>query len=120
MATDERFATYVCDQLARAGAMTVRRMFGEYALYCDGKVVALLCDNRFFLKITAAPDTLLPSRVEGFPYPGAKPWIVLDEHLDDVDLMTRLVRATADALPPPRPKRRRRPAKAGVKRSTGA
>ena len=51
MATDQGFVDYVCDQLHGAGAIGCSRMFGEYALYCDGKVVALPCDNQFFLLI---------------------------------------------------------------------
>jgi hypothetical protein len=34
-------------------------MFGEYAIYCDGKVVALVCDDQFFLEPTAAGRALL-------------------------------------------------------------
>ena len=112
MATDERFAAYVCDQLAGAGDVRVRRMFGEYALYCDGKVVALLCDNRVFLKATKAADAWLSAPLRGCPFPGATPWIVLDAHLDDVELMTGVVRATAAALPPPAAKRPRKPRRA--------
>jgi TfoX/Sxy family transcriptional regulator of competence genes len=33
-----------------AGAISYRYMFGEYAIYCDGKVVALVCDNQLFVK----------------------------------------------------------------------
>jgi len=28
-----------------AGAVTFRKMFGEYAMYVDEKIVALVCDN---------------------------------------------------------------------------
>jgi len=104
MATDASFMTYVCDQVAGAGGVTTRRMFGEYALYCDGKVVALVCDNQCFLKPTAAARALLHSVREGFPFPGAKPWWVIDEELEDAVTASRLVRLTADALPMPKPK----------------
>jgi TfoX/Sxy family transcriptional regulator of competence genes len=50
MATDAEFVQYVVDQAAGAGAITYRKMFGEYALYADGKVVALVCDNKLFVK----------------------------------------------------------------------
>lgn len=96
--------TFVCDQVAGAGSVTTRRMFGEYALYCDGKVVALLCDNQCFLKPTAAVAALLPGVRVGFPFPGAKPWWVIDAELEDAATAARLVRLTADALPQPRPK----------------
>jgi TfoX/Sxy family transcriptional regulator of competence genes len=32
MASDAGYAEYVCDQLAAVGNVSVRRMFGEYAL----------------------------------------------------------------------------------------
>ena len=54
MASDPNFVEYVCYQIGRAGAITHRRMFGEYAVYYDGKVVALVCDNQFFIKPTNA------------------------------------------------------------------
>ena len=39
-------------EAAGPGAST-RRMFGEAALYLGPKVVALICDDRLFLKATA-------------------------------------------------------------------
>lgn len=102
MATDQGFVDYVCDQLRGAGTITWRRMFGEYALYSDGKVVALLCDNQFFLKPTAAARELLPRVKEGQPYPGAKPHLLLDEVLEDGELLSRLVAVTAREMPSPR------------------
>ena len=41
MASDLTFVEYVCDQMSAAGTITFRKMFGEYAIYCEGKVVAL-------------------------------------------------------------------------------
>lgn len=33
-------------------ALTAGQMFGEYALFLDGKVVALVCEDQLFLKPT--------------------------------------------------------------------
>ncbi len=104
MATDQQFADFVLDQIKGAGAVSTRRMFGEFALYCEGKVVALLCDNQFFLKPTLAGREALGKVVEAPPYPGAKRYFLLDEGLDDGEALTGLVRLTADALPLPKPK----------------
>ncbi len=101
MASDQNFVDYVCEQIAAAGAITQRKMFGEYAVYCDDKVVALVCDNQLFVKPTDQGRRLLDRVTEGFPYPGAKPWIIADEYLDDIELITRLISNTAAALPPP-------------------
>ena len=35
-----------------------RAMFGEYALYADGKVVALVCGDLFYVKILPASHSL--------------------------------------------------------------
>ncbi len=80
-------------------------MFGEYALYLDGKVVALACDNQVFLKPTAAGRALLHEVIEHPPYPSAKPHYLLADALEDTDTLQRLLRATANALPMPKPKK---------------
>lgn len=104
MASDQDFVDHVADQLRGVGNVTYRKMFGEYALYVGGKVVALVCDNQLFLKPTEAGRSLLGTPVEGPPYPGAKPHFVLDEHLDDRELLTALFVATEAALPRAKPK----------------
>jgi TfoX/Sxy family transcriptional regulator of competence genes len=102
MASDIGFVEYVCEQVAGAGHITHRRMFGEFALYCDGKVVALVCDNQLFLKPSTAGRALLQRVKEAPPYPGAKPYFLIDVDLEDAEQMVRLVRATAAELPPPK------------------
>lgn len=58
---------------------TARKMFGEYALYADGKVVALVCDNTLFVKITPQSSELEDVCEKGPPYPGAKDYYVVEE-----------------------------------------
>jgi TfoX/Sxy family transcriptional regulator of competence genes len=100
--SDISFVEYVCEQIRGAGHVSHRRMFGEFAVYCDGKVVALVCDNQFFLKPTAAGKALLDRVKEAPPYPGAKPYYLIDAQLDDAEAAAAIVRATADALPAPK------------------
>lgn len=54
-------------------------MFGEYALYCDGKTVALICDDQLFIKPTVSGHAYIGAVAEGFPYPGAKPWFECEQ-----------------------------------------
>lgn len=115
MASDIGFVEYVCEQIRGAGRVSHRRMFGEFAVYCDGKVVALVCDNQFFLKPTDAGKALLDRVKEAPPYPGAKPYYLVDAQLDDADAVAAIVRATADALPAPRAKPARSAAKKTAK-----
>lgn len=105
MASDQSYVDYVCEQIASAGVISQRKMFGEYAVYCNEKVVALVCDNQLFVKLTDAGRNMLGDITEGLPYPGAKPWIVGDEYLDDVELIARLIRVTTAALPAPAAKK---------------
>lgn len=115
MASDPDFAAYVQDQLRGAGAVSVRRMFGEYAVYCDGKVVALICDDQFFLKPTDAGRALIARPDLAPPYPGARDHFRIGDALDDAEALVALVRATWAALPLPKPKAPRRAAKPTAK-----
>lgn len=103
MATDATFIEHVCDA-AQLRGLTFRKMFGEYALYLDGKVVALACDNSLFLKATAGNRAILNAEPAGVPFPGCKPHHCIDEALDDTPLLQRLLRETADELPAPKAK----------------
>ncbi len=102
MASDLEFADYVCDQMRDAGLITHRKMFGEFAIYCDGKVVGFVCDNTLFIKPTAAGREAAGPIEEGLPYPGAKPHLLVRERLDDRDWIARLVRVSAAELPLPK------------------
>ena len=88
-----------------AGNIRSRKMFGEYAIYCDDKVVALVCDNQLFLKITEPGRGVVKTQRLGAAYPGAKDSLVIgEEYWDDHDYLSQLARVTADALPAPKKK----------------
>jgi len=107
MATSERTIDFLLDQLGAVRGMRARKMFGEYALYCGEKVVALVCDDQLFVKITAPGKALVGTRyAEGFAYPGAKASILVGaDELEDHERLAELIRVTADALPSPKPKK---------------
>lgn len=104
MATDSDFIEYIHEQAGFGARLTHKKMFGEYSLYLDGKVVAFACDNSLLLKPTEAGRTLLPTLTPGKPHPDAKDYYVLDEFLDDTELLQRVLQATADVLPLPKSK----------------
>lgn len=108
MATDQGFVDFVVDQLEGAGIITWRKMFGEYALYCDGKVVALLCDNQLFIKQTVPGRAFIGDVVEAPAYPGGSVSFLIGERIDDRSWLTSLIRITADALPEPKAKAQKR------------
>ncbi|MCJ7558591.1 MAG: TfoX/Sxy family protein [Gammaproteobacteria bacterium] len=108
MASDQDFVAFVVEQIHDAGVITYRKMFGEYALYCEGKVVALVCDNQLFIKPTQAGRLFIGEVVEAFAYPGAKPSFLIDEELEDREWISELVRITERELPLPKPKSKRK------------
>jgi TfoX/Sxy family transcriptional regulator of competence genes len=107
MASDPAFVDYDCDQMSAAGSITSRKMFGDWAVYCDGKVVALICDDRLFIKPTLAGRDLIDDPIEAPPYPGAKPHLVIGERVDDREWPGLLVSTTARELPEPKPRKRK-------------
>lgn len=119
MGTHASFVEYVCDQLALGAALRVRRMFGEYAIYLHGRVVALACDDILYVKDTPAGRALRPVPTEGQPFPGAKAWLRADAWLDDGPALRDWLEATAAVLPAPKPKPPRAPRAKG-KRTRGA
>ncbi len=106
IASDLEFVKYVCEQIGSAGDITYIKMFGEYGIYCDAKIIGLVCDNQFFLKITERGGALLPGIEQAPAYPGSKPYFVIDD-LEDKEGLSAAVRATYDELPMPKPKKPR-------------
>jgi DNA transformation protein len=105
MATDRKTVDYIVDQMTDAGAISAKPMFGEYGVYCDGKMVAIIGDDQLFIKATAAGRALAPDAELVPPYPGAKPSLLIEaDRWDDRDWLTNLVRATAAELPAPKPR----------------
>lgn len=100
MATDKNTIDFLLDQLSKLGEASTKKMFGEYCLYLSGKPVGLVCDNQLFLKPTQAGKDKLDKVVEGSPYPGAKPHLLISGDLwEDSEWLCELVRATARELP---------------------
>ncbi len=109
MATSPDTIAFIAEQLAGAGDVSTRKMFGEYALYLDGKVVALVCGDSLFVKPTVGALALVHDPSMGPPYPGAKPHILADALLDEPDRLVDVIRAVAQDLPAPKPKKPKRP-----------
>ena len=104
MASDKSFVEFIVDQIDNAGQITFKKMFGEYALYCDGKVVALVCDNRLFVKPTMGGRAFIGDVVEAPAYTGAKPSFLIDDRFEDREWISNLIRITYKELPVQKPK----------------
>ena len=109
MATEQSTANFIVDQLANLGGASTRKMFGEYALYFDGKVVGLICDNTLFIKITDAGKNFVGKYYkEGLAYPKAKSSMVIDEErIENHQWLCDLIELTSANLSMPKPKKRK-------------
>lgn len=106
MSTNQSTVDFLTSQLSDAGVIRYRKMFGEYALYCDEKVVALICDDKLFVKPTDTGKDFAGNLEEAPPYPGSKPFLVIEEdRWEDAAWLSEFIRITAAALPAPKKKR---------------
>ncbi|MEO8261136.1 MAG: TfoX/Sxy family protein [Pseudolysinimonas sp.] len=105
MSTSKDTIAFIDEQLAGLPIRT-RPMFGEYGIYCDDKIVGLICDDTLFLKPSGVE---LPGTHPAPAYPGAKDYLCVPKPLlADADWLQHAIRATADALPAPKPKKPKR------------
>ena len=108
MASDQEFVDFVLDQLAGAGEVSAKKMFGEYGIFFNGKMVALICDNRFLVKPTEAGRTYIGEPVEAPPYPGAKPCFLIEDRLEDTAWLCELLQVTEPELPVPKKRKKKK------------
>lgn len=107
MSTQQKTVDYIVEQCSGAGVITTKKMFGEYGMYCDGKVMAFIADDQLFIKPTEAGRAYLGEVTEAPAYPGSKMYFLIEgERWDDADWLAGLVRATADDLPEPKAKKK--------------
>ena len=92
----------------RTARSLIRKMFGEFGLYSGGKIFALICDDRLFVKPTEGGRAFIEEVVESPPYPGAKPSFLIEGRIEDPQWLSELVRITARELPAPKPRKRKK------------
>ncbi|MCC7051445.1 MAG: TfoX/Sxy family protein [Bacteroidia bacterium] len=107
MASDKGFIEFVSDQMSSAGEITYRKMFGGYAVYCYGKVIALVCDNKLFVKPTIEGKKFIGKSSEAPPYPGAKLYFLIEDKMEDSEWLTKLIKITFNSLPDTKPKKKK-------------
>ncbi len=105
MASQQKTVDFILEQIADAGDVSARKMFGEYAIYCGTKVVALVCDDQLYVKPTKSGKAYIGKVKEAPAYPGAKPsFLISGDQWEDAEWLAELIKITAKELPPPKPK----------------
>ncbi|MCR5816232.1 MAG: TfoX/Sxy family protein [Ruminococcus sp.] len=105
MASKKEYLDYISEQLSLAEEISSRQMMGEYIIYCKGKVIGGIYDDRFLIKPTKSAKALLPNAAYELPYEGAKEMLLVD-NTDDREFLARLVTAVADELPAAKKKKK--------------
>lgn len=106
MASSADFVQYIADQCSGAGEIVTKKMFGDYGIYCNGKIFGLVCDDCFYLKPTETGRKMLKVVDLRPPYEGAKDYFYISD-VDDRDYLSALVRETYKELPEPKLKKKR-------------
>jgi TfoX/Sxy family transcriptional regulator of competence genes len=108
MASDLSSVEFIVDQISEAGEIRYRKMFGEYVIYCNDKVVALVCDNKLFVKPTKSGREFIGNVTEAPAYDGAKNSFLIEEKIEDRLWLTELIKITEKELPFPKKKKKKK------------
>ena len=101
MASSKEYLDFVLEQCR---GLSARAMMGEYVLYCGGKVVGGIYDNRLLVKPTKSAVALLPNALRELPYEGAKEMLLVED-IEDKELLKKLFEAMHEELPEPKKKK---------------
>lgn len=105
MPSSKEYLDYVLDQLSLVDGITFRAMMGEYIIYCRGKIVGGIYDDRLLVKPVKSALEKLPDAPLEIPYDGAKKMILIEE-IDDRKFMAELIESIFEELPSPKKSRK--------------
>ncbi|MBN2790159.1 MAG: TfoX/Sxy family protein [Candidatus Delongbacteria bacterium] len=108
MASDQEFVDYVIGQIDSEHEISYKKMFGEYGIYINKKIVGLICDNNLFIKPTDNGRKFIGVPDEVPPYPGAKNSFLIGEQIEDREWLSRLLKISYNQLPEPKPKKKKK------------
>ena len=107
MASNSDFVQYIVDQCSGVGEISVRKMMGDYCIYCNGALFGLICDNNLYIKVTKAGKAVLEEVDLRPPYPGAKDYFYIG-NVDNRDYLEAVIKATMPELLSPKTKSRKK------------
>ncbi len=108
MSSRQEIADFIVSQIQPLGYVTAKKMFGEYGLFCEGKMVALISDDQLYIRPTVSGKEFIGDVEEAPPYPGAKNYFLIPEdQWDDAEWLSELIRITEPETPLPKPKKKK-------------
>jgi len=102
MSSSQSTVDFIISQMLGAGDVSYKKMFGEYGLYCEGKMVASVCDDKLFVKPTMRGRAYIGDVMEESPYPGAKlHFLISSTKIKNGQWLSELIKITVEELPVP-------------------
>ena len=101
MASSKEYLDFILEQLSGLEGISCRAMMGEYIIYCRGRIVGGIYDDRFLVKPTKSAVARMPDAALELPYEGAKEMLLVD-NLENREFLRDLLAAMYDELPAPR------------------
>ena len=94
MASSREYVDYILERLSGLEGVSVRPMMGEYLLYCRGRVVGGVYDDRLLVKDTKSARALLPEAPRELPYPGGREMLLVTD-MENKSLLQQLLEAVS-------------------------
>lgn len=104
MSCNSDFVQYIVDQCSGVGEIAVKKMMGDYCIYCDGILFGLICDNNLYIKVTESGKALLKEIIFRPPYEGASDYFYITD-IDKSNYLRNLIKATISELTKPKTKK---------------
>ena len=109
MATSREYALFVENLFRGVEGFSMKRMFGEYGIYLQGRVLGFLCDEQILLQDTPTARKLLPDAERKELFPGSKLFIIFSDE-GNHHLLQSVAQAMWEELPVPKPRKSRKSA----------
>ncbi len=103
MASEKEYLEFIMEQLSDLDDVAYRAMMGEYIIYCRGKIIGGIYDDRFLVKPTKTALAMMPEAEMALPYEGAKEMLLVD-NVEDCTFLQKLIEAIYEELPAPKTK----------------
>lgn len=104
MASSKEYLDFILEQLSELDDVTYHAMMGEYIIYCRGKIVGGIYDDRFLVKPTKSAAAMMPDADRELPYEGAKEMFLVD-NVENKEFLRELLEAMYEELPAPKKKK---------------
>ena len=101
MASSKEYLDFILEQLSGLEGITWRAMMGEYIIYCRGKIIGGIYDDRFLVKPVKSAVAMMPDADREIPYEGAKEMLLVD-NVDNREFLVELLTAMVGELPAPK------------------